>query len=456
MQPLFFRNPGLRFWFQGRRICVVGLGKSGIAAARLLVRCGARVSMTDKRSRRELRAWLRQLPSGVPCETGGHAWLARPWDLVVVSPGVPESIWSPLTRRGVPVWGELELAVRILELTGRWPRRAAAVTGTNGKTTTTAFLGTIFRAAGWRTVVAGNIGTPLSAVVESVNRDTALVLEVSSYQLETSFAFRPAAGAVLNITPDHLGRHQTMARYAATKFRLFANQSSRDGAVLNRRDAWCRRLVGHVPGTVAWFGPGAALDAVRNRLVCRLPGRQGAWPPPRRLSGRHNLENALAAIGCARFLGAPAAAVDQALRTFPGVEHRLEEVRRWRGIRFINDSKATNVDSTAVALDALPGPLHVILGGEHKGAPYTPLRRRLVAKAKEVLLIGEAAPVIERDLKGSAPLVRCGDLKTAVAAAVRNAKPGETVLLSPACASFDQFDNFEQRGRVFKEAVAAL
>ncbi len=439
---------------------MIGLGKSGVAAARLLTETGARVSVTEKRPRSAVAGWVRELPRGVSCETGSHRFLGRPWDLVVTSPGVPSEVWRDSLRRGVPVWGELELGCRVLGLAGRWPRRSAAVTGTNGKTTTTALLGEIFRAAGEPTVVAGNIGTPLCEAASRVRHDTVLVLEVSSYQLEAAPSFLPAAGTVLNVTPDHLGRHGTMARYAEAKFRMFQNQGPDQAALLNADDPWCRRLGGGVPGRVFWFsgralrGPGVFWNG--RRLVCSLPGASGSWPAPRHLLGRHNIENALAAAGCARLLGADAGAVGRALDGFKGVEHRLEHARLWRGVRWVNDSKATNVDSTAVALRALEGPLRVILGGQHKGAPYTPLRALLKRKAREVLLIGEAAGLIERDLRGAVPLVRCETLDRAVESAARNAVAGDTVLLSPACASFDQFDNFEHRGRRFKELVNRL
>jgi UDP-N-acetylmuramoylalanine--D-glutamate ligase len=406
---------GARYWFEGRRACVIGLGKSGVAAARLLDRLGARVSVTERRPASAVAAWRRMLPRGVACETGGHRLLAESWDLIVTSPGVPSRLWEPSARRGVPVWGELELGYRVLRLADRWPRRSAAVTGTNGKTTTTALLGEMFRRAGWPTIVAGNIGTPLCDVVERVNAETALALEVSSYQLEGTHAFAPAVGAVLNLTPDHLGRHGTMAEYARTKFRLFASHRRGRGAVLNAADGWCRRLAASVTGDVAWFGstPRSCPGVYREGafLTSRLSNDVVRWSLPRFLPGEHNVENALAAAACARWVGVPSRAVATALREFRGVEHRLEVVRERNGVRFINDSKATNVDSTRVALRSFTGGLIVILGGEDKGAPYTPLREYLRERARRILLIGESAPKIERDLRGAAPLTNCGTLE---------------------------------------------
>jgi UDP-N-acetylmuramoylalanine--D-glutamate ligase len=482
------KDPHVRAWFERRRVLVVGLGKSGVAAARLLAGAGARVSVTEKRSKEETRGWVRQLPPGTEVENGTHEFLSKHWDLLIVSPGVPSSLWAPARARGVPVWGELELGYRVLSLAGRWPARSAAITGTNGKTTTTALLGAIFSASGRPTVVAGNIGLPLCAVVNKVTAEVALVLEVSSYQLETAETFRPAVGAVLNVTPDHLARHGTMDAYAASKFRLFQSQGTEDVAVLNAGDPWCRRLASSVPGKIYWVGerrPGPGFLWEGGWI--RDNGLSGRWRPPPHLPGRHNIDNALAAVACARALGVSGAAIARGLADFRGVEHRLELVRTWNGVRFINDSKATNVDSTRVALDSFSGPLTVILGGQDKGAPYTPLVRPLLDKAREVLLIGEAADKIERDLlagavsggpprRGRAPrasrapdlteekgkphnnftLVHCGTLRRALTHAARTASHGEVVLFSPACASFDQFKDFEHRGRCFKKWVEEL
>lgn len=455
MTPKIETSPGARGWFDDRRALVIGLGKSGAAAARLLERLGARVSVTESRSRESLGEALRGLPSAITVEAGSHHLLGKRWDLVVPSPGVSASTWEPLRARGALVWGELELAYRALSLAGRWPRWSAAVTGTNGKTTTTALLGAIFEAAGRPTVVAGNIGTPLSDCVDRVTADTALALEVSSYQLETASAFRPTVGALLNVTPDHLGRHGTLDNYARTKFKLFQEQRGDETAVLNARDALCRALRGLAPAGVAWFGdrlPGPGLRWSASGLV----GFGGRWALPAHLPGRHNGENAAAAVACARALGVPGAAVRQALSAFRGVAHRLEFIRERRGVRFINDSKATNVDSTRVALEAFPGRLRLILGGQDKGAPYTPLAGLVRRKVKEILLIGEAAPKIEKDLAGAAAFFRAGDMAGAVRRAAETATAGDIVLLSPACASFDQFENFEHRGRVFRALAEAL
>lgn len=456
MTETLAHHPALRHWFAGRRVCVIGLGKSGVAAAALLRRLGANVSLTEKRPRAALSAWLGALPAGVRLEAGSHHFLKEEWDLIVPSPGVPASLWLPLRKKGVAVWGEMELGFRVLSLADRWPAVSAAVTGTNGKTTTTALLGAIFRADGRPTIVAGNIGTPLCAVAEQVTPRTALALEVSSYQLETVEAFRPGAAAVLNVTPDHLARHGTLDEYARTKFRIFQNLSASGAALLNTRDASCRRLAPSVPGRVFWFG-GGHVRRVGAALRSSIPGAEGSWSLPAHLPGSHNVENALAAAGLARLVGISAGAVARALKNFKGVEHRIEFVREFGGVRYYNDSKATNVDSTLVALKAFPrGGLHLVMGGEDKGSPYAPLAPWVRRGVKTVYLIGEASLKIRRDLAGAARFVDAGTISAAVSAAAGAARPGDSVLLSPACASFDQFDNYEHRGRVFKDLVGAL
>jgi UDP-N-acetylmuramoylalanine--D-glutamate ligase len=300
----------------------------------------------------------------------------------------------------------------------------------------------MFEAEGERPVVAGNIGTPLCEVVSRVKENTALVLEVSSYQLETTWSFRPTVGIVLNITPDHLARHGTLEDYARIKFQLFQNQLPSQVAVLNKMDSWSKELAKSLRSRISWFDLSSSLR-------------------PTHLLGQHNRENATAAALAARALGVSPSAIQKALKTFRGVEHRLETVRLWRGVSFVNDSKATNVDSTRVALQSFSGNLHVIMGGEDKGSPYGPLTSLLKAKARRVLLIGEAAKKIKKELgdivpRDIVPVVLCGSLERAVEAAAQGARPGDVVLLSPACASFDQFDNFEHRGQVFKKLVHGL
>ena len=309
--------------------------------------------------------------------------------------------------------------------------------------------------------MAGNTRTPLTSVLREVTPETVLILEVSSYQLEALEHFRPQAGCVLNITPDHLERHRTMEEYARIKFRLFKNQKVQDVAVLNADDPWCRRLSEGCPGRVIWVSarrelPGHLFANEGSLVVDALPWAPLRLPRPRHLLGPHNMSNALFAVGIALCLGVPPKAVARSLRDFREVPHRLQVIARKKGVLYVNDSKATNIDSTRVALTALLGPILLILGGEDKGAPYTPLIPLVREKVKAILLIGEAAPKIRKDLKGSAAIEECRTLERALHQASRLAREGDVVLLSPACASFDQFQNFEHRGRVFEELVRAL
>jgi UDP-N-acetylmuramoylalanine--D-glutamate ligase len=355
----------------------------------------------------------------------------------VVSPGVP---WNhprltEARRRGVPVWPELELGWRNVK-----PAKTVAVTGTNGKTTTTALVAHLLRTAGKKVVVGGNIGTPLSALAGRVRRSTHLVLEVSSYQLEGHQTFHPNVGLFLNLTPDHLARHGTMAGYARAKARLFALATPRDTAVLNAGDPWCRRVAKTVRARKAWF-PSPRLERLAENI---------------RLPGRHNRENAMAAAAAALALGISDRSIRMGMSTFKGVPHRIQIVATRGGVRFVNDSKSTNVDSTSVALKAFKEPLLLILGGQHKGAPYKPLAPLVRRNVREIFTIGEAAPLIRRDLRNAARVTPCGTLDRAVRAAAGKAAPGDVVLLSPACASFDQFRNFEHRGEEFVRLVRGL
>jgi UDP-N-acetylmuramoylalanine--D-glutamate ligase len=422
---------------KGKRVLVVGLAKSGVAAIRLVVKLKARVFATDSKSRRELAPVLRSLPKQVQVAVGSPNFFLDNYDLIVISPGIPWNHPSLVKARkkGIPVWPELELAWRCVK-----PGKTIAVTGTNGKTTTTALIGHILKTAGRSTLVGGNIGTPLSAMVPRVSEKTNLVLEVSSYQLEAHHTFHPNVGVFLNLTPDHLARHRTMAGYAKAKARLFSNFTSRDTAVLNRRDVWCRRVAKRITGRKVWF-PASDLRALSSGI---------------RLPGQHNVENAMAAAAAARAVGVSSEKIRKGIRTFKGVRHRLERVRNRNGVWFVNDSKATNVDSTVVALRSFSEPLTLILGGEHKGSPYTPLLPLIKKKVRQILTIGESAPLIKKDLGKAVPLISCKALPNAVKTAAALAKPGEVVLLSPACASFDQYNNYEERGDHFVKLVRAL
>ena len=444
---------------EGKRLLVVGLARTGIVVSLLCAAYGARVTATDEKPESalpEVAAKLRA--AGVALELGAHnleTFVNQ--DLIIVSPGVPAKM-PPLQlarNRGIPVWSEIELAWRLMR------GKLVAITGSNGKTTTTALVGHILQSAKIPVLVGGNIGTPLLAKVEASSDSTVTVAEVSSFQLETIEAFRPDVGVLLNLTPDHVDRHGSFEEYARAKQRLFENMLDRDAAVLNADDPEVARR-GPAHGQVFWFSRQKRLAAGTfmrgDQILFRREGseevlmRRGDIP----LRGEHNLENVLAASTAAILAGAPVGAISAAVRTFPGVEHRLEYVAEIKGVAFYNDSKATNVDATLKAIEAFPGSLFVILGGKDKGSPYAPLREPLREKAKRVLLIGAAADKIREELEGAVTMEYAGTLDRAVALAFEQAVSGDTVLLAPACASFDQFENFEQRGRVFKEIVARL
>ncbi len=436
---------------RGVRTLVVGMARSGLACVELLQSHGAQVRATD--SRPEAGAPLDG--TGVPFAVQTPA-VFNDCELIVVSPGVPGDLpeLQGARGRGVRVIGEVELAGLFLK------GPVIGVTGSNGKTTTTALTGHILREAGIPVQVGGNIGVAVSAMVASSRDDQWNVLELSSFQLETIAEFHAAIAVALNVTPDHLDRHKTMAAYSAAKARLFETQRAGSFAVLNADDAEC---VGYAARTVAspvWFSASRAITPgiwIKNGALwfdgeCLMPL---AGIP---LRGMHNAENTMAAAAAARLAGASMPAIASAVRSFQGVEHRLEFVRKLRGVSYYNDSKATNVDATMKALDAFEGRLFVILGGKDKDSDYTALRASLERKAHAVLLIGAAAPKIREQLLATlGPRLKdCGTLAGAVSEAYREASEGDTILLAPACASFDQFDNFEHRGRSFKELVNRL
>lgn len=440
---------------EGATVVVVGMARSGLAAVELLHAKGAVVRATDAKPLAELGDAEERLRAlGVPFATQSSGALGGA-DWIVVSPGVPYDVaeLEEARRRGVPVIGEVELASYYLE------GETIGITGANGKTTTTALVGHILRQSGIAAQVGGNIGTPPTAMVAASRPDQWNVLELSSFQLETIVDFRAAIAAALNVTPDHLDRHHTFEAYAAAKARLFETQQEKDFAVLNADDATSVSYARHTKGRTIWFSltrpveAGVWLDG--QRILFDGAALMPAQEIP--LRGRHNVENVMAAAAAARLAGATLDQIRAAVGTFPGVEHRLELVREIDGVLYYNDSKATNVDATLKAIDAFPGGVWIILGGKDKGSDYTVLAGPLAAKARGVLLIGAAAAKIEAQLgRAGLPLAACGTLDRAVAKAHGEARAGEIVLLAPACASFDQFENFEHRGRVFKGLVKGL
>src|SRR5947209_6253645 len=444
---------------RNKRVLVIGLARTGVATSLFCAARGARVTATDTRSEEELGDSIAPLrATGLRLELGGHreGTLVNQ-DLIVPSPGVPAD--APLLRtarsQGLSIWSEIELADRFLK------GRLIGVTGSNGKTTTTTLIEHILKTAEFSTILAGNIGTPLISVVERTKDATITVVELSSFQLEWIETFRPNISVFLNLTPDHLDRHHTLEAYSAAKARIFANQAETDSAVLNADDPATASLAPAKP-QVYWFSrkQRAAQGAfVREKEI--LFRRDGAEESILKLAdiplaGAHNEENVLAAVVAARLAGAAPAAIAKGVRSFAGVEHRLEFVAEIGGVRYYNDSKATNVDATLKALDAFPGRILIILGGKDKGSDYTLLQVPLREKAILALLIGAAAGKIEKQIAGSVAIEQAGTIEQAVETAAHAARAGDIVLLAPACASFDQFQNYEHRGRVFKELVHQL
>ncbi len=452
---------------KGKRVLVVGLGKSGFAAALFLRRQGAQVTVSDIRSAdalgKEMPALLEE---GIAVEAGGHGLLTfRRSDLIVVSPGVPPD--TPELRQvrsfGQTILGEVELASRFLK------GKVLAITGSNGKTTTTSLCGAMLAAGGLPVQVGGNIGVPVIALAGESREDGWSVLEVSSFQLESTLTFRPDIAVILNVTPDHLDRHGTFENYVAAKERIFANQrptgdAHPDALVLNAEDDVAARAAARAHSRVFWFSRSRVVRQgtfVHEGVVRFRPSEDAAAEPilpvaeiP--LKGEHNLENVLAAVCAARLAGVPAEAIRSAVSAFRAVEHRLEFVTRIDGVEYYNDSKATNVDATMKALAAFPSGIHLILGGKDKGSDYRALRPLLEDRVRAVYTIGTAAEKIEQQIRGAAPVVRAGTLKAAVELAGEAARSGDVVLLAPACSSFDQFANYEERGRTFKELVLGV
>jgi UDP-N-acetylmuramoylalanine--D-glutamate ligase len=443
---------------KNRHVLVVGLARTGIAVALFCSAYGAQVTAIDDRTADQLADLTRLIEEGIVLTLGGgHPEAFMDQDLIVISPGVPANLPElQLARaRGIPVWSEIELAFRFFH------GKLIAITGSNGKTTTTALVGHILESAGIPTLVGGNIGTPLLARAEYSTDSTVTVAEVSSFQLETIDQFRPEIGVLLNLTPDHLDRHETLDQYAAAKMRMFENQTESDTAILNADDLEVAKRTPCRP-KIYWFSRTKRVANgafVRDgQIILRDDGREE--PVMRReeipLRGEHNVENVMAGCLAARLAGAETAAIANGVRTFPGVEHRIEFAGNVRGISFYNDSKATNVDATLKAISAFDSPLLLILGGRDKGAPYTPLLETLRQRARAVLLIGEATDKIASELGGEVPLKIAGTLDRAVPMAFETARPGDVVLLAPACSSYDQFENYEQRGRAFKQLVAQI
>ena len=443
-----------------KRVLVVGLGKSGISAALFAHSHGAKVTVSDSKAEAQLGKDIpRLLDLGIVVETGAHGERTfRDQDLIVVSPGVPYATPQLQQARtlGVPIIGEVELASQFLR------GRIIAVTGSNGKTTTTSLCGEILSKSGYATQVGGNIGKPVTDMIETSTHETRNVLEVSSFQLETIDTFRPQIAVILNITPDHLDRHGTFAAYAAAKARIFENQTDQDIAILNAEDKACVELADGLKAQVYWFGQkersgrGSFVRAAKIYFRTDAGFEQEIMPVDEiALKCSHNVENVMAAVCVGILAGCKPEQVRAAVRGFKAVEHRLEHVATFAGVSYYNDSKATNVDATMKALESFPANIHLILGGKDKGSDYSVLNPLLKQRVKQVYTIGAAAEKIESQISG-VPLISAKTLDRAVRAANEAARAGDVVLLAPACASFDQFESYEHRGRVFKHLVMAL
>lgn len=448
----------------GRKTLVLGAGKSGIASAGFLAERGATVALHDKKP---IENWSDEAKSlkekfNVGLIDGQiPSWLLDQIDLVVISPGVPTNTIPAryVERKDGEVIGEVELAYRFLK------GKIVGITGSNGKTTTTTLIGELLKNAGLKTQVGGNIGTPLLDLTATAADETWTVAELSSFQLETIRDFRPNVAIATNVTPNHLDRYDFFSDYAAAKHRLFMNQTADDVAILNADDKTTASWANGLKAKVVLFSVKKELDEglfLRDReLICRADGTEKVLTTRDEIfvRGLHNVENVLAAFAAGLAVGASADSMRETVQNFKGVEHRIEYVAEIDGVKFYNDSKATSVDAALKALEALSeesGKTVLILGGRGKNAPYAPLVPLVEKTVRALVLIGEDADNIENQLKNNAEIVRAGSMAEAVEKSLQSAEKGDSVLLAPACASFDMFKSFEQRGDVFKSAVGGL
>jgi UDP-N-acetylmuramoylalanine--D-glutamate ligase len=451
--------------YDGKSVVVAGAGRSGIAAARFLLARGARVILTDTQSPEALESRIAPL-RGIAAQTGelalelgGHRTetFAR-CDFVVVSPGIPLTlpVFTASREAGVPILAEVELAYRHLQ------GRIIGITGSNGKTTTTALVSRLLLGAGLKAYAAGNIGAPLIGFAEDSSPDAVYAVELSSFQLEGIWEFRPYVGAMLNLTPDHLDRYAGFDAYVAAKRRIFMNQGRTDFAVLNADDAKTAAMGTDMKAGVVWFSrlkiPARGAFVRNGRVVFRdETGERDLFGVGAvALKGTHNLENVLASCAMALLSGAAPESLEESVRRFSGVEHRIEFVSKIDGVEYFNDSKATNVDATIKSIEAFEGNILLIAGGRDKGSDFTVLRSPVRERVKHVVTLGEAAAKLKTALADVTDVSAARSMQEAVSMCRQLARPGDVVLLAPACASFDMFEDYEHRGRVFKEAVRGL
>ncbi len=446
--------------WNGLRILIVGMARSGVAAALTLAKLGAAVTVCDLKEKKELNEIAARLETaGISIVAGGYPKIKDNFDLVIPSPGVPATI-TPLMEaasHGIRIWSELEAACRLVQ------GQMIAVTGTNGKTTTTSLIGQMFQDVNLPLIVAGNIGVPLiGEAVQSTEQHT-LVVEVSSFQLEWVEQFRPKVAVMLNITPDHLDRHKTLDNYIKTKANIFSNQTAIDYTVLNFDDPNIKKMASLTNAQVIFFSHKHNLEAgvfVRDGIITIKHEEELPVVAVEEIAikGDHNLENALAATAAAWVMGLAPEEIKQTLKSFPGVEHRLEPVRTLNGVQYINDSKGTNPDASIKALEAYQNPIVLIAGGMSKGSDFNDFAESIKEKARVVILLGEEAGKLEDTLrlKQFTAIYHVKDYEEAVPLAQELAHPGDVVLLSPACASWDMFSSYEERGKLFKHLVKEL
>ncbi len=445
--------------FEKKKIYVIGAAKSGLAVARFLKRSGAEVFVSEKESADKRKTESDQLAAeSIECEFGGHSERLLGADIVVISPGVPMTIpiLKKIREQGIPVYSELEIASWTLN------SPVIAITGSNGKTTTTTLIGEIFKHAGRSTIVAGNVGTPLSEMVHTDVPGGVTVLEVSSFQAEGFLNFHPKIALLLNLSPDHMDRYKTIDDYYQAKMRVFMNQRSDDLLIYNEDDDEVKKHTESLRARKLPFSQrhslevGAWLDY--DKIMCRLTGDPETVISVKELGlrGSHNVYNVMAAVLAAKSMNVPTWTIYDILKSFTGVAHRLEFVRDIQGVKFFNDSKATNVDSAFYGLKSFNEPVIWIAGGKHKGSPYTPLAETVKKHVKCMILIGQAAAIIGEDLGGLVKTIRAESMGDAVHKAFSESDTGDVVLLSPACSSYDMFTNYEERGQVFKDAVWQL
>jgi UDP-N-acetylmuramoylalanine--D-glutamate ligase len=434
-----------------RTIGVLGLGKSGIAAANLAAKLGYNVFASDNR---EIE--IKNLNKKITRELGGHSDKILSSDVIVKSPGIDSNIpiLKKARKKNIKIISELAFSLE----NSRY-KKIVAVTGTNGKTTTTDLISKIIKSAYKDSIVSGNMGLPLADKALKTTKKTLIIMELSSYQLEDTPSFKPDISILLNISPDHLEHHKTINAYVKAKENILVNQKFRDFAVINYDDKICRKLSAKTNAEIIFFGKSYIKNGVfydNGNIVINIKDKNIVLKPKINIIGMHNIENILAATAASYVLGVSPLIIEKIISKYKGVEHRIEFVRALNGVDYYNDSKSTNVNSTKVALESFNKNVLLIMGGRDKGTPYTSIRDLVKQRVKSVFLIGEASNKIRKDLNDYTSFVHCDNIESAVKQIFKTAVKGDTVLLSPACASFDQFKNFEERGKIFKKVVQSL